>query len=187
MEYFYLLAVRFGIVLFLNHFKSINFKENTEDKDSAKNNPFSKREKVFSYIKDISIVAISAQIMIFPMIAYIYSTVSFSFIITNILTSYLIGIIIIVGFILILISFPFLEFAKFLGKGYKLLIDLLLFITEKTAKIPFSKIYVKTPFLFEIVFYYSLIFSFTYLYKKFRTRRDEKSFKKYSKYSKNKI
>ena len=120
-----------------------------------------------SYIKDTSLVVISANIIIFPIIAYIYKTISFTFIFTNILTNYLIGIIIITGFFLIIISFLFFNFAHFIGEAYKVLINMLIFITENTAKIPFSKKYIKAPYLWEIVFYYIFIFSFYYLYKKY--------------------
>lgn len=99
--------------------------------------------------------------------AYSYKTVSLTFFVTNILTSYIIGIIIIFGFILILISFPFFKIAKIIGLFYKLLIDLLLLITQNTAKIPFSKIYIKVPSLWQIVIYYLFIFFIAYFYNKY--------------------
>lgn len=131
----------------------------------------SRLNKIFTYIKDTSFVAVSAQIILLPLIAYNYKTISLTFVITNILTSYLIGIIIIFGFLLILISFPFIGLAKLFGRIYKLLIDLLLFITEHTSKIPFSKIYIKAPFLWEIALYYALIFICYYLLQKYRKAR----------------
>ena len=154
---------QFGIIIFLDNFKGRegNFKSCILcDKDN-------KKTKFFKYNKDISLVSISAQIIIFPIIAYINKTISFTFIISNILTSFLISIIIIFGFFLILISFPFFSLAKILGKIYKLPIDLLLYITEKIAQIPFSKIYIKTPFLFEIIIYYLIVFFLLYLNKKY--------------------
>ncbi len=102
-----------------------------------------------------------------PIMAYSYKTVSLTFFVTNILTSYIIGIIIIFGFILILISFPFFKIAKIIGLFYKLLIDLLLLITQNTAKIPFSKIYIKVPSLWQIVIYYLFIFFIAYFYNKY--------------------
>lgn len=167
---FYHMEVQFGIICFLN-----KFKENTKEKSIK---VITYKDKIFSYIKNTSLVSISAQIMIFPIIVYSYNTLSLTFVLTNILTSYIIGLIIIFGFVLILISFPFLEIAKILGKIYKLLIDLLLFITENTAKIPFSKIYIKTPYIWEIALYYMLIFLTLYLYQKLRTRRFYKNLKK---------
>ncbi len=131
---------------------------------------FNKREKtknkIKEYVKNIFFVSLSAQIVIMPIIAYSYKTISITFFITNILTSFLIGIIIIFGFLIILISFINLNFALLFGKIYKILIHILISITEYTSKIPLSKIYVKTPHLVEIVIYYFIIFGFFYCRKK---------------------
>ena len=55
--------------------------------------------------------------------------------------------------------------AKVFGVAYKVLIHLLIFITEITAKIPFSKVYVKTPYLFEFILYYTVLIIICYLIK----------------------
>lgn len=89
---------------------------------------------------------------------YNYKTISLTFFIANILTSFLITLIIILGFLIILISFLLPQFAKIIAIPYKLLIEFLLTITDITAKIPFSKIYVKTPYMYQIIFYYIFIF-----------------------------
>lgn len=146
--------------------KSLIFK----DKKEIKSILIKLKEKLIFYAKNIFSVSLSAQIVLIPIIAYNYNTISLTFFITNILTSFLIGVIIIFGFVLILISIPFLKIAKIFGKIYKMLIDLLVFITKNTAKIPLSKIYLKKPFLWEIVLYYIFIFSILYLFKKFRKR-----------------
>jgi len=150
-------------------------KENREEKAL---NIKSYKTKVMHYIKNIMVVSISAQIMLLPIIAYNYKTISFTFFITNVLTSFLIGIIIIFGFILILISFISLEFAKTLGNIYKLFLSLLLLITENTAKIPFSKVYIKSPYMLEIIIYYISIFVLLHLYNKFRKKIIQRKIKK---------
>ena len=160
------MAERFGIILFLNIFS----KKKSNTGSILLYDTHNKKNNIYIYLKDVSFVSVSAQIIIIPIIAYTNKTISLTFIITNILTSYLIGIIIILGFFLVLISFPFLNFAKFIGKSYKLLINLLLFITENTAKIPYSKIYIKAPYLWGIILYYIFVFSFLYFYRKLRTR-----------------
>ena len=164
MEQFYHLVGQSGIILFLNTFTK---KKNNSD-SKLLYDLHDRKRKILKYLKDVSFVCVSAQIIIMPIIAYTYKTISLTFIITNILTSYLIWIIIIFGFFLVLISFPFFSFAKLLGKAYKILIDLLLFITENTAKIPFSKVYIKAPYLWEIFLYYFLVFTVYYLLKKHR-------------------
>ena len=145
--------------MFLNKLKE-NSKENIATHIGFK-------EKIVTYIKDTSLVSISAQLILFPIIAYKYKTMSFSFIITNILAGYIIGLIIIFGFILVLISFPFFKIAKIIGTAYKFLIDILLLITKIVAKLPFSKVYIKAPYIHEIVLYYILVFTSFYIYKKY--------------------
>ena len=53
-----------------------------------------------------------------------------------------------------------------MGIPYNILINILLYITKITAKIPFSKIYLKTPFIYHIIFYYIFLFFLTYLINK---------------------
>lgn len=52
-----------------------------------------------------------------------------------------------------------------LGIVYKIPIHLIVFITEITSKIPFSKIYVKTPYLFQFILYYIVLIVYCYLIK----------------------
>lgn len=42
---------------------------------------------------------------------------------------------------------------------------MLLKITEITSNIPFSKIYVKTPYIYQMIIYYAVIFGINYLIK----------------------
>ncbi len=122
--------------------------------------------KITKYIKEITSASIAVQIMILPVMIYSYKTILITFLTTNILTSFLITIIIIIGFVLVLISFLFMELSKILAIPYKLLINLLLVITKITSKIPFSETYIKMPYLYQIIFYYSLVFLFGYLLRK---------------------
>lgn len=151
-----------GIISFMK-----KIKENTNEKSMSIK---SYKNKIINYIKDIIIVSISAQIIIMPIIAYTYKTISITFFITNILVSPIIGIIIIFGFILIFISFLSIKIANFFGMIYKILIKLLLQITKISSKIPFSKIYIKLPYLSQIILYYLIIFLVYYLYNKIRKR-----------------
>ncbi len=99
---------------------------------------------------------------------YFYKTVSFTFLIANILSGVLISLVIIYGFIICFISFMQIDFAKVLGVPYRILIKIFISIAEFTSKIPFSKVYVKTPYMWQIILYYILLFGFWYL---MRTKR----------------
>ena len=193
MELFYPLVEQCGIILFLNVLNLENKNiVNGKTVSPIIKNKFENRIKaykhnLFLYIKNTSLVSISAQIILFPIIAYNYKTISLTFVITNILTSYIIGIIIIFGFLLIIISFPFYGLASFLGKIYKILIDVLLFITGFTAKIPLSKTYIKVPYIWEIIIYYILVISIYYLHRKYRKKWSASEDKTNIIYLKNKL
>lgn len=69
------------------------------------------------------------------------------------------------GFFLIAISLIFIPLSKILGMFYNILIDLLLFMTEFTSKLPFSRVYVKTPYIYQIILYYIFLVMFVFLSK----------------------
>ena len=138
----------YGIVSFLD----IIGKESNKIKKGNKIDQNIKN-KIKKYVKEILSVSISVQIIIMPIMLYNYKTISLTFFITNILTSFIISIIIIFGFVLIIISFTLFPMAEMLGYIYQLLLKILLLITENTSKIQLSKIYLKTPFIYEIIIY----------------------------------
>ena len=63
-------------------------------------------------IQQMLIVSISANLIIFPIIAFHYNTISLTFFISNILAGPILGIIIILGFITIFISFISIRISK---------------------------------------------------------------------------
>ena len=145
------------------------------------------KTKIPKYIKEIASVSIAVQIVIMPVMIYSYKTMSLTFIISNILTSGLIGIIIILGFIIAFSSlFLPLDLIKIVGIPYNMLINILLKTTQITSQLPFSKIYVKTPFFYQIICYYILAF---YLInaKKFKLNQDDNVIKRKQKNLVNKI
>lgn len=133
-----------GIILFVNKI-SIESKED-----------FFQRFK--SYLKDICIVTISAQTIIMPIIIYYFNTISFTFIISNIIASLVIGPIIMIGLVIIAISFFKIPIISLIIRFYNILIVILVKTADIISKIPISKIYLKTPTTLEIIFYYSVVF-----------------------------
>lgn len=133
-----------GIILFVNRI-SIESKED-----------FFQRFK--SYLKDICIVTISAQTIIMPIIIYYFNTISFTFIISNIIASLIIGPIIMIGLVIIAISFFKIPIISLIIRFYNILIVILVRTADIISKIPMSKIYLKTPTTLEIIFYYSVVF-----------------------------
>lgn len=79
-------------------------------------------------------VTIAAQILIIPIILLEFNTISFTFIISNILAVPIAGIIIIYGYINILLGAFSLEMARILSKILILLLNILIFIVTKTSR-----------------------------------------------------
>lgn len=112
------------------------------------------------------IITISAQILIFPIIMYVFNTISFSFFVSNILISFLIGPVLILGYISIFFSYIKIPFFEIIILIEEVLIRIILWISEVCAQLPFSKIYVTTPKFAYIVFYYLIILFLVYIFNK---------------------
>ena len=117
----------------------------------------SKDKKLIDKLKDMCILTISAQVLILPVMAICFNTISFTFIISNLIASIIIGPIIIFGFILILISFFNMYISKIFAKPYIVLLKVLINVANYSSKIPISRIYVKTPYMISIILYYLFI------------------------------
>ncbi len=119
--------------------------------------------KLSASIKQMLIVSISANLIIFPIIAFHYNTISLTFFISNILAGPILGIIIILGFITIFISFISIRISKIPAIILSIFIKILILIANFASQLPFSKIYVKTPNILSIILYYIILFILIYL------------------------
>ena len=156
-----------GIILFADRF--IKSKENDSEK-------LNKLKKIIDYIKQMFIVSISANIIILPIMAYNFNTISLTFFISNILAGPILGMVVILGFIYVIISIMFSPLANFLSIILNILLKILILIADVSAKIPFSKIYVKTPSIVFIVFYYLCVCLFLWIISKNKKYKFEKRF-----------
>lgn len=103
-------------------------------------------------------VIISAQILIFIVSVIHYSTLGLYFILTNLLTSIIIGPIIIIGLVYVIILIINIKLASFIELILSLLIKVLILISNFSV-LPFSKIYIPTPNIIGIIMYFIIIFS----------------------------
>lgn len=116
--------------------------------------------------KGISVI-ISAQILTFIISLIHYSTLGVYFIITNLLTSIIIGPIIIIGIIYIIILIINIKIASFIAIILNFLIKILLLISNFSS-LPLSKVYIATPNFTGICIYIIFILfiqSLYYIYK----------------------
>lgn len=120
-------------------------------------------------IKEILSVTLSAQIVILPIMIFNFNILGIYFFISNILVSLIIGPVIIIGFVCILISFLSIEIAKLLAIFMEIGIKFLINISE-ISHLPFSKIYLPTPKIYHIIFYYILISIVNKIYSSFNLK-----------------
>ena len=138
-----------GIVLIYPILKKL--KKKKEDKNSK----FKKIiHKVKEKILDIILITISANLVIFPIVLFHYNTISFTFIISNLLISPIIGIIIILGFISVFVSYIISPISKVMFLILQTFLNLLIKIAHFCAELPFSKVYFPTPKIYVIIIYY---------------------------------
>ncbi len=138
-----------GIVLLGDKIENAIYKEENKNKNII--------NKIIKYIITSFSITLSANLIIIPIMAYNFSTVSFTFWISNILAAPIMEIATIFGFIIYFISIFFIPLAKFLGIFLNLLLYLLLKIAEVSSLIPGSSIYIKTPYIIECIIYYLFI------------------------------
>ncbi len=108
-------------------------------------------------IETISVI-LSAQTMIIPIMILNFHTISLTFLFANIIVSYLIGIVIILGFICSFLSLISMEISNILSILLDIPLKLLILIAKLFGSIPLSKIYITTPSIISIILYYLIIF-----------------------------
>ena len=121
---------------------------------------------IIDYIQDTLVVSFSAQIVIWPIIVKMYNTISLSFFITNFLVSPIIGPIIICGILFIISNYLFPRFITLIIKFIiENLLQILITISNLGKHLPFNKIYLPTPKIWQILIYYIFIYIVNILYK----------------------
>lgn len=113
--------------------------------------------KVINYIKQMALVSIYANIIIIPIMMYHFNTVSFTFIISNIMASPILGIIVITGFLFITTSITVKPLTRLIAIFIKPILSILIKISQICSKLPFSNILVVTPYMFNVISYYAII------------------------------
>lgn len=114
--------------------------------------------KPISWIINSFTITFAANIITIPIMAYMFSTFSMTFWISNILAAPVMEFVTIYGFLIYFISIFSLPLAKFLGIILNFSLNSLIKIAEITSLIPGSSIYIKTPYLLECIIYYLILF-----------------------------
>lgn len=145
-----------GIVIFNRHILNILKNINVKNKIYK----YKIRPKIDRYIdkiKEIISVSISVQLFILPLIMLYLNTFSPYFLISNLILSFVIGPVVIWGFIFIILILVNISISKIFSPLIQIGITILKLISN-IGKLPFSKIYVATPTIFLISIYYLFLF-----------------------------
>lgn len=134
--------------------------------------------KINKKIAELLSITFSAQAMIIPIMALCFNNISFTFFISNFFAGPILGIDIILGFITIFISLISFELAKMLAIFLNIGLEILIYISDITANLPFSSIIIKTPYLTSIIFIYFFIFVTNYLYTLYISKNSLRRFQK---------
>lgn len=129
-------------------------------------------------LNSILSVTISAQIMIIPITMYKFNTISFTFFISNILATYLLGANIILGFTTVFVSLISYSIAKMLAILLNFSLKCLIAISSFTSKLPLSSVTIKTPYAIYILLIYLIILIFNYIYSVYNSKTNPRLFQK---------
>ena len=113
---------------------------------------------------DAILVCISAQLFVFPIILLNFNNFSIYFLISNILVAPIIGVIVILGFIIIFISYIFPPLAIFLNYIENFLLEFINIMTNYISKLPNANLYLKTPYVLSILLYFVFVLIFIGMY-----------------------
>ena len=146
----------------INKFNSIV--KDKKNKDNRKNikkiEKNSYLEKFKNYVLETTSLTISANIVIIPIMMWQFNTVSFTFLISNLLAGSILGFIVIFAFMLIISSVILNKFIKPLFFILNIFLKLLIQIAHICSQLPFSKIFVLTPNLILIIIFYIILYLF---------------------------
>ncbi len=140
-----------GIVLLYKKIKS---------KFESLNNLLNVKNKIIFIIEDVISLSASAQIIIIPVMAYYFNSISIISLLTNILVYPFVGFITIGGIATFLIGLIFFPFAKIISFSIYVLISILICIAKLCSLLPFANFLIITPNILIIFVYYIIVLIF---------------------------
>ena len=103
-------------------------------------------------------VSLAAQLVVNPILAYNFNTFSIVSIFSNILAVPLSGVILTYGIITVAVGMISTTIGQLCAGGLYILTKAIVIIAKLSASLPFGNIIVRTPKIYEIVFYFVFIF-----------------------------
>ncbi len=118
---------------------------------------FTEGKYIPNVVSDTLAATVAAQLGVIPVTLYYFNNFSTFSIISNILVVPLVEFVTIIGFIMVFTGLLNIYLAVIIGYINNTFLSFILFITEVTAKIPFSLLKLPTPTLGMVLFYYLFI------------------------------
>ena len=119
-----------------------------------------KRIHIPQKIAEMLAVTISAQVLIIPVIALEFNTISLTFLLSNIIAVPLAGVIILLGYSSIFTGMFSLNIGKTIAIILNTLLKILINISKVFSKVPFSNILIPTPNIVCVSIYYLIVINF---------------------------
>ena len=123
------------------------------------------KNKILKYIVESMLISISANILILPIMWYHFNTISLTFIFSNLFAGPILGISIILGLLVIIISFVSVKVAYIPGILLNILLVCLIKIADFFGNMNLSKLTVITPSLIFVILYYVIAMLAIYMPK----------------------
>lgn len=140
--------------------------ENIKIKNKKVQEKYLKFCKKHNYLIEAIAVAISAQLMTFPIIIIKYNMINLSFIITNLLICIVIGPLVIGGFVQIVITFISIKIGSAIAQIVQLPVQILILISKIGKNMTLINFKVITPDNYQIIIYYICLSIYYYLNQK---------------------
>ena len=122
--------------------------------------------KVKKYLYESAMLTFSANILILPITIYEFNTIPINSIISNLLAGPLLGICIILGMFMVILSAVCFSVSKLIAFPLQIILKILIKIIELISKIPFGNYTVKTPWFIVVFLTYVIIATLIYNKKK---------------------
>ena len=149
-----------GILFFHSIFQTLLQEKETKSKQQKKK---IQENFIIEKFKEILIPILAAQIVILPISIFYFNSFGIYSILANILISIFVGPVIILGFIMVTVSFLFFPLTKILAVFLQFGLNIIIGISG-ISQLPFANIYFPTPSVGLLIIYYVVIFAIGELY-----------------------
>lgn len=116
------------------------------------------KNKILEKVKQMCVVTLSANIIIIPIMMYHFNTISFTFLISNLLAAPILGITLILSIAFLIMLFILQPIAIFISFILQPMLQLLMYIAKFMGNLPFSQVLVQTPAVWQIIIYYLILY-----------------------------